>query len=229
MENLKEEVLQANLSLPKHDLVTFTWGNVSGIDRESGLIVIKPSGVKYEDLTAADLVVVDLEGKKVEGELKPSSDTKTHVTLYRNFKEIGGVVHTHSTWATTWAQAACDLPALGTTHADHFFGSVPCTRHLTEKEIAHDYELETGQVIVETFNHRNINPNHVPSVLVESHGPFSWGENASKALKNAVVLEEVCKMAYNTFNLNSERSDLDYMLLKKHFFRKHGNNAYYGQ
>ncbi|WP_088052448.1 L-ribulose-5-phosphate 4-epimerase [Virgibacillus dakarensis] len=229
LENLKKEVLEANLGLPKHGLVTFTWGNVSGIDRESGLVVIKPSGVEYDKLTVDSLVVVDLDGNTVEGDLKPSSDTKTHLVLYKSFKEIGGVVHTHSTWATSWAQATMDLPAFGTTHADTFYGSIPCTRNLIKEEINQDYELETGNVIVETFNERNIDPNAVPSALVYSHGPFAWGKNAGKALENAVVLEEISKMAYYTLTLNANVSTIEQQLLDKHYLRKHGKYAYYGQ
>ena len=229
LEQLKEEVLQANLGLPKYGLVTFTWGNVSGIDRESGLVVIKPSGVEYDKLTVDNLVVVDLDGNVVEGDLKPSSDTKTHLVLYKKFKDIGGVVHTHSTWATSWSQATLDLPALGTTHADTFYGDVPCTRNLTEEEINSDYELETGNVIVETFTERQIDPNAVPAVLVYSHGPFAWGKSPAHALENAVILEETCKMAYNTINLNANIPAIDQHLLDKHYLRKHGKNAYYGQ
>ncbi|MCF3944834.1 L-ribulose-5-phosphate 4-epimerase [Oceanobacillus alkalisoli] len=229
LEQLKQEVLEANLGLPKHGLVTFTWGNVSGIDREQGLVVIKPSGIEYNKLTVNDLVVVDLDGNVVEGDLNPSSDTKTHLVLYKNFTDIGGVVHTHSSWATSWSQATRDLPALGTTHADTFYGTVPCTRNLTKDEIESDYELETGNVIVETFNKRNIDPNAVPASLVYGHGPFAWGGNAQKALENAVVLEEVCKMAFYTYQLNSEIANLDQHLLDKHYLRKHGANAYYGQ
>ncbi|MEN1969875.1 L-ribulose-5-phosphate 4-epimerase [Lentibacillus sp. N15] len=229
LEKLKKEVLEANLGLPNYGLVTFTWGNVSGIDRVSGLVVIKPSGVEYDKLTIDSLVVVDLNGNIVEGDLKPSSDTKTHLILYKNFKDIGGVVHTHSTWATIWSQATMDLPPLGTTHADTFYGSVPCTRNLTAEEINRDYELETGNVIVETFKERDIDPNIVPSALVHSHGPFVWGVNAGEALENAVVLEETCKMAYNTLTLNANISTIDQQLLDKHYLRKHGRYAYYGQ
>lgn len=229
LESLKKEVLEANLGLPKHQLVTFTWGNVSGIDRDLGLVVIKPSGIEYDQLTINDLVVVDLDGNVVEGNLKPSSDTKTHLVLYKNFEDIGGVVHTHSSWATSWSQATRDLPPLGTTHADTFYGPVPCTRSLTAEEINRDYELETGNVIVETFKERGINPNEVPSVLVYSHGPFAWGKNALKALENSVVLEEACKMALNTLSINREISDIDQSLLDKHYLRKHGKKAYYGQ
>lgn len=229
LEKLKEEVLEANLGLPKYNLVTFTWGNVSGIDRESGLVVIKPSGVEYDKLTVNDLVVVDLDGNVVEGKLKPSSDTKTHTVLYKNFPDIGGVVHTHSTWATSWAQSTKDLPALGTTHADTFYGAVPCTRNLTAEEVNRDYELETGNVIVETFKKRGIDPDEVPAGLVYSHGPFSWGKNAMKALENAVVLEETCRMAFNTLKINGDIPAIDQYLLDKHYLRKHGEKAYYGQ
>lgn len=229
LEKLKEEVLEANLGLPKYNLVTFTWGNVSGIDRENGLVVIKPSGVEYDQMTIEDLVVVDLNGNIVEGDLNPSSDTKTHIVLYKNFPDIGGVVHTHSTWATSWSQATRDLPALGTTHADTFYGTVPCTRNLTKEEIESDYELETGNIIVETFKERGIDPNAVPAALVYSHGPFVWGKSATKAFENAVILEEVCKMAFNTFNLTPEIPSIDQNLLDKHYLRKHGKNAYYGQ
>ncbi|MEC1375919.1 L-ribulose-5-phosphate 4-epimerase [Heyndrickxia oleronia] len=229
LEKLKAEVLEANLSLPKYNLVTFTWGNVSGIDRDSGLVVIKPSGVEYEKLKLEDLVVVDLEGNIVEGQLRPSSDTKTHLVLYKHFSDIGGIVHTHSTWATIWSQAKKDLPALGTTHADTFYGTVPCTRNLRKDEIESDYELETGNLIVETFKERNIDPNAVPASLVDSHGPFTWGKSPRKALENAVVLEEVCKLASNTFQLNMDISSIDQNLLDKHYLRKHGKDAYYGQ
>ncbi|GGH85913.1 L-ribulose-5-phosphate 4-epimerase [Pullulanibacillus pueri] len=227
LEALKEEVLEANLALPKYGLVTFTWGNVSGIDRESGCVVIKPSGVPYEELKIQDLVVVDLEGRTVEGELNPSSDTPTHLVLYRAFPDIGGIVHTHSSWATSWAQASRPIPALGTTQADYFYGSIPCTRPMSAQEIKGDYELETGNVIVETF--REMNPQQVPGVLVNSHGPFAWGENADNAVHNAVVLEEVAKMAYRTVTLNPSIMPMDQHLLDKHFLRKHGENAYYGQ
>ena len=196
LEQLKQEVLEANLLLPKHKLITFTWGNVSGIDREKGLIVIKPSGVEYEDMTADDMVVVDLNGTVVEGSLRPSSDTPTHIELYRSFPDIGGVVHTHSRWATTFAQAGMPIPALGTTHGDYFYGAVPCTRAMTPAEIAGEYEKETGKVIVETF--RDKNPNQVPAVIVHSHGPFTWGATPKKAVENAVVLEECALMAWQT-------------------------------
>ena len=227
LEQLKQEVLEANLSLPKYGLVTFTWGNVSGIDREHGLVVIKPSGVPYEQLKAEQLVVVNLQGDIVEGDLRPSSDTPTHLALYRSFEGIGGVVHTHSSWATSWAQAGRVIPALGTTHGDYFNGTIPCTRTMTEEEIAGEYELETGHVIIETF--KDLNPMDVPSVLVNLHAPFSWGKNAHDAVHNAVVTEEVAKMAYRSLILNPELGSMDQALLEKHFFRKHGTNAYYGQ
>ncbi|GAA4714821.1 L-ribulose-5-phosphate 4-epimerase [Brevibacillus fulvus] len=229
LERLKEQVWEANLGLPRHQLVTFTWGNVSGIDRQAGLVVIKPSGVEYEKLRADDLVVVDLDGKVVEGRLKPSSDTRTHLVLYKAFPQIGAIVHTHSPWATVWSQAALEMPALGTTHADTFYGGVPCTRPLTEDEIKGDYERETGNVIVETFRQRGLDPQQIPSVLVASHGPFAWGETPMAALEHAVVLEEVCKMAYHTLNLNQNAPLLDQNLLDKHYLRKHGTDAYYGQ
>ncbi|WP_226037219.1 L-ribulose-5-phosphate 4-epimerase [Aquibacillus saliphilus] len=227
LEELKKQVLEANLALPNHGLVTFTWGNVSGFDKESGLVVIKPSGVNYEELTVDKLVVLDLNGNIVEGKLKPSSDTATHLVLYKKFPGIGGIVHTHSPWATSWAQAGKPIPALGTTQADYFYGEVPCTRRMTELEIQGEYELETGNVIVETFN--NINPHEIPSVLVHSHAPFNWGKNASEAVHNAVVLEEVAKMALRTYQINPEAPPMDQALLDKHYLRKHGSNAYYGQ
>ncbi|SDK19483.1 L-ribulose-5-phosphate 4-epimerase [Sediminibacillus albus] len=227
LELLKREVLEANLSLPEQGLVTFTWGNVSGFDREEQLVVIKPSGVAYQDLTVQDMVVVDLQGNIVEGSLKPSSDTPTHLVLYKNFPDIGGIVHTHSPWATSWAQAGKAIPPLGTTHGDYFYGSIPCTRKMTHQEIQQDYELETGNVIVETFQH--ISSNEVPSVLVHSHAPFNWGKNAKEAVHHAVVLEEVAKMALHTFQLNPDVSAMDQALLDKHYLRKHGVNAYYGQ
>ncbi len=227
LEQLKKDVLEANLALPKHGLVTFTWGNVSGIDREQGVIVIKPSGVPYKELQAEHLVVVDLKGERVEGTLKPSSDTATHVVLYKAFPEIGGIVHTHAPWCTSWAQAGRQIPALGTTHADYFYGSIPCTRQMTAQEIQSSYEENTGYVIVETFGDKN--PLHIPGVLVHSHGPFSWGTTAGNAVHNAVVMEEVAKMAYCTFALTPGISSMEQMLLDKHFLRKHGANAYYGQ
>lgn len=227
LENLKAEVLAANLELPKKGLVTYTWGNVSGIDREKGLIVIKPSGVSYEKMTIDDLVVVDLQGNQVEGDLNPSSDTPTHIVLYNKFPQIGGVVHTHSSWATTWAQAGRSIPALGTTHADYFYGHIPVTRTLTHDEIGGQYEKETGNVIVETF--QDLNPLYLPGVIVKNHGPFTWGKTASDAVHNAVVLEEVAKMAYYAYQLTPGIESIDHKLLDKHFLRKHGENAYYGQ
>lgn len=224
---LKQEVLEANLELPIYRLVTFTWGNVSGIDREKGLVVIKPSGVSYERLTREDMVVIDLHGNVVEGNLRPSSDTPTHLALYRAFPEIGGIVHTHSPWATIWSQAGQSIPALGTTHADYFYGDIPCTREMTAAEIQNDYELETGNVIIETFQGRN--PSFVPGVLVHNHGPFAWGTNAANAVHNAVVLEEVAKISYHTVQLNPAVGSINPVLLDKHFLRKHGANAYYGQ
>lgn len=226
LEGLKERVLNANLELPQKGLVTYTWGNASGIDRSKGLVVIKPSGVAYDELTVSDLVVVDLQGIKVEGELNPSSDTPTHLVLYREFEGIGGIVHTHSCYATSWAQAGRGLDALGTTHADYFYGQVPCTRKMTRQEIEGDYEVNTGKVIVETFKEKN--PLHIPGVLVNNHGPFTWGKDVDQAVYHAVVLEEICKMNLNTYVLNPD-SKMDRCLLDKHFIRKHGKNAYYGQ
>lgn len=227
LENLKEKVLKANLDLPEHNLVIFTWGNVSGIDRETGLVVIKPSGVPYNKLKASDMVVVDLDGNIVEGDLNPSSDTPTHLVLYRHFKNIGGIVHTHSPWATSWAQAGKSIPALGTTHADYFYGDIPCTRKMTKAEIEGDYETETGNVIVETF--QNIEPDHMPGVLVNNHGPFTWGKDPDDAVHNAVVLENIAMMAFNAFVINPGVDRMDQVLLDKHYLRKHGANAYYGQ
>jgi L-ribulose-5-phosphate 4-epimerase len=226
LEKLKEEVFKANLDLVKHGLVIFTWGNVSAMDREQGLIVIKPSGVSYDKMKAEDMVVVDLDGNVVDGKYKPSSDTATHVVLYKHFKSIGGIVHTHSPWATIWAQAGTPVPALGTTHADYFYGAIPCTRKLNKKEIESSYELETGNVIVETF--RNLDPMAIPGILVNNHGPFAWGKDAHDAVHNAVVLEEVSKMAYYTLSINNVPA-IDQALLDKHYLRKHGKNAYYGQ
>jgi len=226
VEELKEKVLKANLDLVKHGLVIFTWGNVSAIDRKSGLVVIKPSGVSYDTMTANDMVVLDLQGNKVEGNLKPSSDTPTHLVLYNAFPEIGGIVHTHSTYATAWAQAGCDIPNIGTTHADYFSEAIPCTRSMTKKEVEGDYEKETGNVIVERF--KEINPMHVPGVLVENHGPFTWGKDADEAVYNAVVMEQVAKMAFISFNINPQLKMNPYLVVK-HFERKHGPNAYYGQ
>ena len=229
LEELKEKVLQANLLLPKHDLVTFTWGNVSEIDRASGLIVIKPSGVDYDVMTADDMVVVDLEsGKTVEGKWKPSSDTKTHLELYRQFPALGGVTHTHSVNAVAFAQAGMDIPALGTTHADYFYGAVPCTRELTQAEVEADYELNTGKVIVETLRQRGIEPLSVPGIVVKNHGPFTWGKDAAASVYHAVVLDTVAEMTLKTLMLNPQASMQQY-ILDKHYNRKHGANAYYGQ
>lgn len=230
LEQLKQQVLDANLALPKHHLVTFTWGNVSAIDRESGRVVIKPSGVEYEGMQAADMVVVDLaSGHVVEGNKKPSSDTATHLALYRAFPHIGGIVHTHSRHATIWSQAGLDLPAWGTTHADYFYGTVPCTRLMNQDEIEGDYEHETGEVIIETFTQRDIDPMQVPAVLVHSHGPFAWGCDAADAVHNAVVLEECAYMGIFSRQLMPEIDSMQRALLDKHYLRKHGAGAYYGQ
>ena len=229
LEELKQQVLQANLLLPKYGLVSFTWGNVSGIDRERGLMVIKPSGVEYGAMTAGDMVVVDLEGRRVEGQWKPSSDTDTHLALYRAFPALGGVVHTHSRWAASFAQAGRGIPALGTTQGDYFYGEIPCTRRMTPEEIAGRYELETGNVIVETFRTRSIDPAQVPAVLVHSHGPFTWGTSPHDAVHNAVVLEEVAFMAFHAMALSPGLSPMQQELLDKHYLRKHGPGAYYGQ
>ncbi len=227
LERLKRDVWKANLKLPEYGLVTFTWGNVSGIDREKGLVVIKPSGVPYNGLKLEHMVVTDLLGNKVEGELKPSSDTPTHLALYNAFKDIGGVVHTHSPWATGFAQAGSSVPALGTTHADYFYGDIPCTRRMTENEIKGDYEKETGNVIVEAF--KGIDPMDIPGVLVNMHGPFTWGKDAGDAVHNSVVLEEISKIALRTIMINPQINSMDKTLLDKHFLRKHGSCAYYGQ
>ncbi|NLG88522.1 MAG: L-ribulose-5-phosphate 4-epimerase [Clostridiaceae bacterium] len=227
LEELKEQVLKANLLLVEYKLVTFTWGNVSGIDREKGLVVIKPSGVPYDQLKAEHMVVVDLEGNVREGSLKPSSDTPTHLVLYKHFSEIGGVVHTHSPWATGFAQAGKGIPALGTTHGDYFYGEIPCTRKMTEKEINGAYEEETGNVIVETF--RDKDPMEIPAVLVNMHGPFTWGKDPLKAVENSVVLEEVAKMAFTSMMLSPGIGKMDQALLDRHYLRKHGATAYYGQ
>ena len=227
LEELKEKVFKANLDLVKHGLVIFTWGNVSGIDREKGLVVIKPSGVSYDDMKADDMVVVDLlTGNVVEGNLKPSSDTPTHLALYRAFPEIGGVVHTHSTYATAWSQAGKDLPNIGTTHADYFHEAVPCTRDMTESEVLTEYELNTGNVIIERFE--GMNPAHTPGVLVKNHGPFTWGTSPADAVHNAVVLEQIAKMASIAYTVNPALT-MNPLLVEKHFSRKHGPNAYYGQ
>lgn len=227
LESLKAEVLKANLLLPKYGLVVFTWGNVSAIDREKGLVAIKPSGVEYDAMTADDIVIVDLDGKVIEGKLKPSSDTPTHLELYRKFPDLGGIVHTHSRWATIFAQAKQPIKAYGTTHADYFYGEIPCTRLLSEAEIAGDYELNTGKVIVETFT--NIDPDFVPGVVVASHGPFAWGKDALDAVHNAVVMEEVAMMDWHAKQSNPLLEPMQKELLDKHFLRKHGKNAYYGQ
>ncbi|MBQ5374069.1 MAG: L-ribulose-5-phosphate 4-epimerase [Bacteroidaceae bacterium] len=229
LEELKERVFRANLDLVRHNLVIFTWGNVSGIDRGKGLVVIKPSGVDYDSMKASDMVVVDLKtGETVEGELNPSSDTPTHLILYRTYPDIGGIVHTHSTYATAWAQAGKDIPNIGTTHSDYYHNDIPCTGDMTEKEIKGDYELETGNVIVKRLNQGNINPMHTPGALVKNHGPFAWGKNPDNAVYNAVVMEQVAKMAYLSFAINPDTS-MNPLLVEKHFSRKHGPNAYYGQ
>ncbi|MBQ6577524.1 MAG: L-ribulose-5-phosphate 4-epimerase [Bacteroidales bacterium] len=234
LEELKEKVCKANLDLVKHGLVIFTWGNVSAIDRESGLVVIKPSGVSYDNMKPSDMVVVDLDGKVVEGDLNPSSDTPTHLVLYKAFKNIGGVVHTHSTYATAWAQAGKDIPNIGTTHADYFHDDIPCTRDMRKNEVFGEYEKETGNVIVERF--ARLNPDDTPGVLVKNHGPFTWGTDAFNAVHNAVVLEEVAKMAYISKTIEFTYLDLvphtpsmNRHLIEKHYSRKHGPNAYYGQ
>lgn len=229
LEQLKKEVYEANLLLPKYQLITFTWGNVSGIDRERGLIVIKPSGVNYQSMQAEDMVVCDWQGKVGEGRYKPSSDLMTHLELYRHFTTIGGVVHTHSQNATAWCQAGKAIPALGTTHGDYFYGPIPCTRLMSEAEIRSDYELNTGKVIVETFETLQLDAAQMPGVLVQSHGPFTWGENPGDAVHNAVVLEELAEMAWKTRLINSEVSSMQQTLLDKHYLRKHGPGAYYGQ
>ena len=229
LEKLKQTVLEANLLLPKHGLVTFTWGNVSGIDREAGLVVIKPSGVEYDGMCAEDMVVVDMDGKRVEGKWKPSSDTDTHLALYKAFPTLGGVVHTHSRWATSFAQAGRGIPAYGTTQGDYFYGEIPCTRKMTPAEIAGEYELETGSVIIDTFRSRKIDPDQVPAVLVNSHGPFAWGTDPMNAVHNAVVLEEVAFMAFHALALTPGLPPMQQELLDKHYLRKHGPGAYYGQ
>lgn len=238
LEALREKVWDANMELVRKNLVLYTWGNVSGIDKETGLVVIKPSGVDYDTLKPEDLVIVDLQGNVVEGKYKPSSDTDTHLELYRSFPELGGVVHTHSTWATIFAQAGQDIPALGTTHADYFYGSIPCTRDMKPEEIGGEnegqYELNTGKVIVETFKNRGIDPMQVPAVMVREHGPFSWGKDAADAVYHAVVLEQLAKMAYYTLSLKGlheamDQTAMQQALLDKHYLRKHGAHAYYGQ
>lgn len=237
LETLKEAVCSANLLLPQHGLVTFTWGNVSGIDREQGLVVIKPSGVEYDGMRPEDMVVVDLDGNRVEGRYKPSSDTATHLVLYRNWPNLGGIVHTHSRWATSFAQAGRGIPAFGTTQGDYFYGEIPCTRTMTAEEIGSPrdsaeespYERETGNVIAETFRKRGISPEQIPGVLVHSHGPFVWGTDPQNAVHNAVVLEEVAFMAFHAMMLEPQLAPMQKSLLDKHFLRKHGTGAYYGQ
>ena len=227
MQQLKQQVLDANLDLPRYGLVTFTWGNVSAIDRARGLVAIKPSGVSYDALKADDIVIVDLQGDVVEGKLRPSSDTATHLALYRRYPSLGGVVHTHSTHATAWAQAGLAIPALGTTHADYFLGDIPCTRALTEEEVQGEYELNTGRVIIETL--KESEPLHTPGVVVYQHGPFAWGKDAHDAVHNAVVMEEVARMAWIARSINPGLKPIDGYLMDKHFMRKHGAHAYYGQ
>ena len=227
LEKLKKEVYEANMLLPKYGLITFTWGNVSGVDREKGLIVIKPSGVEYDVMKPEDMVVVDLNGKVVEGDLNPSSDTPTHIEFYKAFPNIGGVTHTHSTCATSFAQAGRGVPALGTTHGDYFYGEIPCTRKMTPQEIATEYEKNTGLVIIETFKDKD--PDAIPAVLVHSHGPFTWGKDAVDSVHHSVILEECAKMALNAYALNPSLEPMQQELLDKHYLRKHGANAYYGQ
>lgn len=229
LDDLRKRVYETNMDLQRKELVKFTWGNVSGIDREKGLVVIKPSGVKYEELSPENMVIVDLEGNIVEGDLNPSSDLKTHLELYKAFDNIGGVVHTHSEEAVAWAQAGRDIISYGTTHADYFYGDIPCARSLTEEEVNSNYEKETGTVIIETFKERNINPDYVPGIVVRNHGPFTWGKTPEEAVYHAVVLEEVAKMARKTEQINRDVKRVDQYLLEKHFMRKHGANAYYGQ
>jgi L-ribulose-5-phosphate 4-epimerase len=226
-EELKEIVCRANIELQRQKLVIFTWGNVSGIDRKTGMVAIKPSGVSYDELTADKIVLLDLSGKILEGKLNPSSDTPTHLELYRNFKEVGGICHTHSTYATMWAQACRQIPSFGTTHADHFYGPVPVTKVMTKGQIEGDYELNTGKVIVQRFG--KIDPMSVPAVLVANHGPFTWGKTPAKAVENAAVLEQVAAMAMGTLTINNTQKEISRVLLDKHFLRKHGKNAYYGQ
>lgn len=227
LPELRVQVWQANMALQTHKLVTFTWGNVSAIDRNTNLIVIKPSGVAYEDLSPENMVIVDLDGNIVEGDLKPSSDTETHLALYRRFEDMGGIVHTHSSYATSWAQAGLPVPAFGTTHADYFYGQIPCARALTSAEIEQQYELNTGKVIIETIGKSD--PMAIPGILVREHAPFTWGKNAHDAVHNAVVVEEVAKMAFRTININPNTLAIPQALLDKHYLRKHGKNAYYGQ
>lgn len=227
MQQLKQQVFEANMDLPRYGLVTFTWGNVSAIDRQRGLVVIKPSGIAYESMTVDDMSVVDLQGHVVEGRWRPSSDTATHLALYRRYPDLGGVVHTHSTHATAWAQAGLAIPALGTTHADYFFGDIPCTRALSAQEVDEAYELNTGQVIIEALGEAN--PLHTPGIVVYQHGPFAWGKDAHEAVHNAVVMEEVARMTWIARGINPQLQPIDSWLMNKHFQRKHGPNAYYGQ
>lgn len=227
LEELKKKVYEANMELQRKGLVIYTWGNVSGIDREKGLVVIKPSGVDYDTMKTEDMVVLDLNGNIVEGKYKPSTDTPTHLVMYNTYQNIGGVVHTHSEWATSFAQAGLSIPAFGTTHADYFYGDIPCTRDLTDDEINGEYEKETGNVIVETIGERN--PLEVPAIVVKNHGPFAWGKDPDNAVYNAVVLDKVAQMAYNTMTLNNRVNTVNQTLLDKHYLRKHGANAYYGQ
>jgi len=229
LEILKQQVYEANMELQARNLVIYTWGNASGIERETGLVVIKPSGVHYEELTPEKMVVVDLEGKTVEGNFRPSSDTPTHLELYKSFPNIGGIVHTHSTWATAWAQAGVGIPCYGTTHADYFYGEIPCTRLLSQAEIGGDYEGNTGKVIVECFQKNNLSYEQMPAVLISSHAPFTWGKNAKEAVHNSVVLEEISKMGLAARLLNQDLNQVSSGLMNKHFLRKHGDNAYYGQ
>lgn len=229
LENLKKEVYEANLELVKYNLVIFTWGNVSGIDRDKNLVVIKPSGISYEHMKYEDMAVVDFNGNLIEGNLKPSSDTATHLEIYKKYNELNGIVHTHSTWATGWAQAKMPIQPLGTTHADYFYGQIPCTRELRKEEVECDYEKNTGLVILEELESNNINPINIPGILVASHGPFAWGDNPKNAVHNAVVLEEIAKMNFISQNLNPNITNLNDYVLDKHYYRKHGKYAYYGQ
>ena len=229
LEELKKKVYEANILLPKYGLVTFTWGNVSSIDRESGYFVIKPSGVEYEDMGPEDMVIMDLDGNKIEGKLNPSSDTATHIEIYKGFKEVGGIVHTHSSYATSWAQAGRGIPCYGTTHADYFYGEIPCVRNLSKEEIEEAYEKNTGVLIVSEFERLKKDPVAVPAVLCKNHGVFAWGKDAHAAVHNAVVTEEVAKMAYRCELINSEVKEAPQELQDKHYYRKHGANAYYGQ
>lgn len=228
-EQLRKAVYEANMLLPKYNLVTFTWGNVSQIDREAGVFAIKPSGVDYDVLKPEDMVILDLNGNKISGEMNPSSDTKTHIELYKKYPNIGGIVHTHSTNAVAWAQAGEDIPCFGTTHADYFYGTIPCTRDLTKEELDEDYEKNTGKVIIEEFTKRDINPSYVPGVICHSHGPFTWGKDGAQAVYHAVVLEEVAKMAAITRQIRPDAPAAASHIVEKHFMRKHGPNAYYGQ